>query len=168
MGSVRKPAHRTQEKKPKRKPCKDCVAEGITTKRKAPHPGPRCASHHRIVRSDRRSSSWEKRLTALYGLSADEYARVMEYQDGRCFICQRATGARKRLSVDHDHATGVVRGCLCLPCNRNVLGHARDSIEFFERCIDYLENPPAVAVLGERIAPIEADKLLDLTMNDDR
>lgn len=164
MGSPRKPAHRTQEKKPKRKVCKDCLAEGLVNKRKAPHPGPRCASHHRLVRADRRSSTWERRLTALYGLSADEYHAVKAYQGNVCAICQRATGARKNLSVDHDHATGVVRGCLCLPCNRNVLGHARDSIEFFERAIDYLKNPPAVAVLGERIAPIEADRL-DLTLD---
>lgn len=46
-------------------------------------------------------------------------------------------------------------------CNKYTLGWARDAIEFFERAIAYLKRPPAVEVLGERIAPIEADKLID-------
>lgn len=96
---------------------------------------------------------------ALYGLTADEYARVKQHQGGLCALCQRATGARRALSVDHDHKTGVVRGCLCNPCNVRVLGHARDEIEFFERAIEYLKNPPAVVVLGRRIAPIEVPNL---------
>jgi hypothetical protein len=57
------------------------------------------------------------------------------------------------LSVDHCHETGIVRGLLCQPCNRDVLGHARDDTEFFERCIEYLNSPPAVNVIGERIVP---------------
>ncbi len=92
---------------------------------------------------------------ALYGLSADEYRAIVKHQGGRCPLCQRATGAgRKRLSVDHDHDSGIVRGIICATDNR-LLGHARDQIEFFERCIEYLKNPPAVDVIGERIAPIE-------------
>lgn len=47
-------------------------------------------------------------------------------------------------------------------CNKYTLGWARDCIEFFKRAIEYLLNPPAVQVLGERIAPVEADKLREL------
>jgi hypothetical protein len=89
----------------------------------------------------------------VYGISGDEYWRLYRYQLGKCFICQRATGARKRLSVDHCHATGIVRGLLCTTCNSKVLGHARDDIEFFERCIDYLTEPPALRLFGERVVP---------------
>jgi hypothetical protein len=150
--------------RPKPKSCKDCVAEAVTTKRPANYPGPRCSSHHKARRAQTRDTTWEKRILALYGLSADEYERIKAFQGGRCAICQRATGAVRRLAVDHDHATGVVRGCLCKTCNVRVLGHARDQIDFFERCIDYLTNPPAVQVIGRRIAPIE---LANLTLNDD-
>ena len=71
-------------------------------------------------------------------------------------MCQRATGATRKLAVDHDHATGVVRGCLCKFDNR-LLGFARDDPEFFQRAIDYLKNPPAVAVIGVRITPDMVD-----------
>ena len=149
--------------KAKRKPCIDCADEGIETKRKAPHPGPRCATHHRVKRSKRRDMSWETRILVTYGITADEYWAIYEWQDGRCYICQRATGVRKRLSVDHCHATGLVRGLLCTPCNRNVLGHLRDDPDAIQRAIDYLMNPPAVDVIGDRIAPIE-----NLTLNGGR
>ena len=77
---------------------------------------------------------------------------------------QRANGKYKRLSVDHDHKTGIIRGLLCTMCNKYTLGWARDCIEFFKRAIAYLTNPPAVQVIGERIAPIEAERLSsDLT-----
>ncbi|UJD20897.1 endonuclease VII [Mycobacterium phage Zimmer] len=147
----------TSRKSTKTRVCVDCE-EG--SKRKAPHPGPRCATHHRAKRRERSAGSWGARILATYGITPDEYWEIYEFQGGRCYICQRANGKVKRLSVDHDHKTGIVRGLLCTMCNKYTLGWARDAIEFFERAIAYLKRPPAVEVLGERIAPIEADKLI--------
>ncbi|EHB47637.1 Recombination endonuclease VII [Mycolicibacterium rhodesiae JS60] len=147
------------------KPCVDCVKEGVTTKRKLKSirgklvPGPRCDTHHRAKKRKASSGSWAARILATYGITAEEYWEIYEFQGGRCYICQRANGKAKRLSVDHDHKTGVVRGLLCTMCNKYTLGWARDCAEFFKRAIAYLANPPAVQVLGERIAPIEADRL---------
>lgn len=143
----------------KRKPCVDCVAEGVTSKRKAPHPGPRCATHHRAKRSARRDTTWETRIMATYGITPAQYWAIYEEQGGRCYICRRATGLRKRLSVDHCHATGQVRGLLCTPCNRNVLGHLRDDTEAIQRAIDYLESYPALRAGVDVITP---DVLLTL------
>ena len=151
--TVRQAAYRTQDRRHKRKPCIDCVDEGITTARKAPHPGPRCATHHRAKRTHKKISSQETRWMKTYGITADEYWRIYRYQLGTCAICQRATGARKKLSVDHCHTTGIVRGLLCSTCNSRVLGHLRDDVAAFERAIDYLQQPPAVRVIGERITP---------------
>ncbi|AZS08262.1 endonuclease VII [Mycobacterium phage IronMan] len=145
------------------KPCVDCTAEGITAKRKTPHPGPRCATHHRAKKRERSAGTWEARIIATYDITADEYWRIYEFQGGRCYICQRANGKHKRLSVDHDHKTGIIRGLLCTMCNKYTLGWARDCIEFFKRAIEYLTNPPAVQVIGIRIAPIEAEKLKSRT-----
>ncbi|AXH48832.1 endonuclease VII [Mycobacterium phage Steamy] len=153
------PARRPPARPRAPKQCVDCVAEGITAKRKTPHPGPRCATHHRAKRRERSSGAWGARILATYGISPEEYWRIYEFQGGRCYICQRANGKVKRLSVDHDHKTGIIRGLLCTMCNKYTLGWARDCIEFFERAIAYLRRPPAVEVIGERIAPIEAEKL---------
>lgn len=140
--------------------CKDCKAEGITSKRAAPYVGPRCSTHHRARKADTREAAWERRLIATYGLTAAEYWKIYEFQNGACYICQRAKGTgRKRLSVDHCHKTGIVRGLLCNPCNKGVLGHLRDDHAALVRAVNYLGYPPAVVVLGERIAPIEAETL---------
>lgn len=148
------PYNKNQDRRHKRKRCIDCVDEGITTSRKAPHPGPRCATHHRAKRAKRNNATREQRWMQIYNISAEEYWLIWDEQNGRCYICERATGTgRKRLSVDHCHETNLIRGLLCLRCNRDILGHARDDTEFFERAIDYLLNPPAVRAIGERYAP---------------
>lgn len=143
------------------KPCKDCVAEGITTKRKpalkrdgTPVAGNRCVTHERARKAKTRDSSWERRLMAVYGITAEEYWEIYRLQDGRCYICRRGTGARKRLSVDHCHETGMVRGLLDTGCNKWVLGVLRDDVEAFQRAIDYLTKPPALEVIGCRIVPL--------------
>lgn len=139
----------------KRRVCVECTREGITTQRPAKYAGPRCYSHNRVKESERRDAAWERRLMATYGITAEEYWAIYEFQGGCCYICRRATGTgKKRLSVDHCHETGRVRGLLCGPCNRDVLGHLRDCVMALARAIIYLLFPPAVDVIGERIAPI--------------
>src|SRR5262245_11537023 len=44
--------------------------------------------------------------------TATDYDTLFQRQGGRCFICRRPS-VTKRLAVDHDHATGQVRGLLC-------------------------------------------------------
>jgi hypothetical protein len=121
------------------KTCKDCEPG---SKRPAPNPGPRCATHWREEKKRRSKAAHEKRVQTTYGLGEGDYDRLYESQGGRCAICPRATGATRRLSVDHDHKNLLVRGLLCRPCN-DMLGHARDDPAFFERAKAYLEKPPA-------------------------
>ncbi|MGW0682937.1 endonuclease VII domain-containing protein [Streptomyces sp. NPDC002754] len=90
----------------------------------------------------RKAAAHEKRVQATYGLGPGEYDRLYAFQGGKCALCRRATGATRKLAVDHDHATGAPRGLLCSPCNRHILGHARDEIAFFRRCIVYLYTTP--------------------------
>lgn len=132
------------------KRCRDCLAEGITTRRTASYPGPRCATHHRAVREQRRLAAHGRRVETTYGITEAQYWAIYEYQDGRCFICRRASGRRKRLAVDHDHTTGEVRGLLCGTCNLRVIGHLRDDVEALQRAIAYLLDPPARAVLSPK------------------
>jgi len=150
--------HRDQDRAHKRKPCIDCVKESQANgtplpRRKAPYPGPRCHSHSRLKKAERKSITRAQRWQRLYGITEEEYYRILEEQGGVCALCRRANGRSKMLSVDHDHDTGVVRGIICSHDNAAVLGHARDEIEFFERCIDYLNSPPAVRAIGVRVVP---------------
>ena len=85
-----------------------------------------------------------ERLKRQYGLSLEDYDRMLEQQGGVCAICHKPvvlvdprSGAVKRLSVDHDHETGKVRGLLCHKCNA-LLGQADDSIFSLLAAVDYL------------------------------
>lgn len=125
--------------------CRDCP-EG--SKRPAPHPGPRCATHHREVAKQRREAAHGRSILHRYGMTKDQYKELYEAQGGCCYICQRATGARKKLAVDHDHVTGYVRGLLCGPCN-SLLAHARDEPTMLFRAAEYLLEPPAHEIIGK-------------------
>jgi hypothetical protein len=154
------------------KPCKDCVAEWKETatpealllgyevavpfsrRRLAPDPGPRCATHWRAEKRRRKAARHGGYVQKTYGLGEHDYGTLYEAQNGTCFICQRANGATRRLSVDHDHKCcngptscgACVRGLLCRPCN-DLLGHCRDDWQMLARAIRYLQNPPAPAIL---------------------
>jgi hypothetical protein len=127
--------------------CVDCPP-GL--RRPARKPGPRCVTHQRDRRKRLSEARWARHIWVTYELTPEDYYAILEVQAGVCYICERANGRTKKLSVDHNHATGEVRGLLCGPCNRDVLGHLRDSTEALQRGIDYLTNPPARAVLLRR------------------
>src|SRR5215217_3935061 len=135
----------------KKKVCVDCEPG---SKRPAPHPGPRCATCHRARRKALSNSSWETRIGLTYNITADEYFQTLDFQGGKCYICNRATGAVKRLAVDHRHSDGQIRGVLCTVCNRT-LGHFRDEPEAFERAAYYLVHPPFYTLFGKRLAAEE-------------
>lgn len=127
-------------------PCKDCVLEGRDLTRPATPPGPRCATHHRKYKRKVKDQAHSLAVQRTYNLKPGDYDRLYEAQGGKCAICERSTGLTRRLSVDHDHDTGEVRGLLCRPCN-NMLGWARDDYRMFNRAVHYLCCPPARAVL---------------------
>lgn len=125
--------------------CKDCIAEGVTAARPAPHQGPRCATHFYAERKRIRANAHEWRVGRLFNLAPGEYAARLESQGGVCAICQRATGRTKALAVDHDHRCcpgrtscgACVRGLLCGPCNQLV---GRYGVEALSRAITYLRG----------------------------
>lgn len=129
--------------------CKDCLSAGITTSRPAPHPGPRCFTHHKSFQKAQKLRKHSLYTQRNYGLPEGMYAILYAFQGGKCSLCLRATGLSKNLAIDHDHSCcpgpascgKCVRGLVCGPCN-SVFSQARDSVDFFSRAIDYLTDPP--------------------------
>lgn len=67
------------------------------------------------------------------GVISDEKLQFLKDTTKECVIC----GSEEKLVVDHDHATGKVRGMLCNHCNRG-LGHFKDSPMLLEFAAQYL------------------------------
>lgn len=75
-----------------------------------------------------------------YGISLNQYNLLLESQNGNCAICGKHwTEKRRRHAVDHDHATGEVRGLLCSECNGG-LGMFADKTELLQNAISYLQR----------------------------
>ncbi len=74
-----------------------------------------------------------------YGITHDEYDSMCKAQDYKCAICHSKDPQGKRLSVDHDHNTGAVRGLLCTDCNL-ALGKFKDQVSILETALNYLKR----------------------------
>jgi hypothetical protein len=81
-------------------------------------------------------------MQSMYGISLEEFKKLLEYQQGKCAICEKDISFnRSRINVDHCHETDKVRGLLCSGCNTG-LGHLGDNLAGLQRAVTYLENPP--------------------------
>ena len=80
-------------------------------------------------------------LRDKYGITEEDYAHILNEQDGACAICKTKspTGKWKRFAVDHCHITGDVRGLLCNECNRG-MGLLKDDPDLLDKAAYYLRN----------------------------
>lgn len=67
-------------------------------------------------------------------IDLEKFEAMLVEQDGHCAICERET---EKLCIDHDHATGIVRGLLCVTCNTG-LGKFKDDPERLRAAAVYL------------------------------
>jgi hypothetical protein len=76
-----------------------------------------------------------------YGVTREQYDAMRAAQGGGCAICgSPAPGRGKtKLHVDHDHATGQVRGLLCGDCN-TAIGSFRESVARLLSAAEYLRK----------------------------
>lgn len=75
-----------------------------------------------------------------HGLTQAQYDAMYAAQGGVCAICGTDNWHPwSTPSIDHDHATGEVRGLLCGSCNAG-LGHFRDDPERMRRAALYIEQ----------------------------
>lgn len=89
--------------------------------------------------------SYRYKLKKKYGIGISDYNDMLTMQASGCAICGNPENiAGRRLSVDHCHETGKVRGLLCNLCNI-AIGNLHDDPDLLRRAIQYLEDE------GERI-----------------
>lgn len=70
-------------------------------------------------------------IERTYGITLDEYDRLLASQGGVCAICAAEPNAdAKAFAVDHNHKTGMVRGILCQSCNLGI-GQMGEDVDRF-------------------------------------
>lgn len=82
------------------------------------------------------------RLWALrrrYGLEDEEVEALVDEQGGLCPICQHELANSGKVTIDHDHRTGIIRGVLHDRCNK-ILGMADDDVDELRRAADFVEK----------------------------
>lgn len=103
-----------------------------------------------VQRNERRRGriGRDAQLRQNFGITIEDYERMLQQQGGVCIICQDPERTRnKSLAVDHDRRCcpgrkscgKCLRGLLCQPCNQ-ALGMFFDDVEVLERAIAYLMN----------------------------
>lgn len=92
----------------------------------------------------------DKRLRREYQITLEEHKKVFKFQNYVCAMCkQPVSEGKSRLAVDHRHSDGLLRGLLCMKCNRAIGAFHRffpDTVDMFQAAVEYLRNPPMTAV----------------------
>jgi NMD protein affecting ribosome stability and mRNA decay len=95
-----------------------------------------------------RRVQWPSKLKRKYGITVDDYYRMLAEQSGCCATCGSMTpgnrhykrmGKPEMFHVDHCHSTGKVRGLLCNRCNR-AIGYLGDNPEIADSISAYLRK----------------------------
>ena len=128
-----------------RQPCKECTARHMKEYRNRPENLERKRRHSRDyyrrpdVRERVLAASKRRRrsdyLRHKFGITQSDISEMAARQGWRCAICLRPF--RETPNVDHDHATGQIRGLLCNSCNLG-LGKFKDDPCSLDRAVEYL------------------------------
>jgi Recombination endonuclease VII len=94
---------------------------------------------HRESRKEKHKATYRQKT---YGLSNEQFAKMQHDQGDRCPICKMPFNPEIRECepcLDHDHATGKVRGAICRVCN-TAMGQLGDDPRVLEAAARYLER----------------------------
>lgn len=113
-----------------REKCKECTAkEAAIWRRNNPE------KHRAIYQRNNHKSN----LRLRFGITIEQYNILVAQSDGLCSICREPESRDRRLSLDHDHESGEIRGFLCCRCNL-LLGNIKDNIKLLQGAVEYLRT----------------------------
>ncbi len=72
-------------------------------------------------------------------MTFEEYKELKKRHGGKCGICRKPNKSNRELCIDHDHATGKVRGLLCSRCNLGI-GLLGDTLQSVKDAAAYLKR----------------------------
>lgn len=116
-------------------------------------PFSRCDACRQVSPEETRRSN----LQRMYGITVEEYDGMRATQSFCCAICKRhedelptkkvgrprldgqPSAEPMKLHVDHDHATGAIRGLLCGSCNSGI-AHFQDQVDRMANAITYIND----------------------------
>ena len=107
----------------------------------------RNARHPDALSYQCRKCNKDKHRLANYGITVEQYDRLLTEQGGGCAICGGQCSSGRSLAVDHDHACcpgqrscgACVRGLLCSECNQ-AIGKFEDDVSRLEAAVAYLKR----------------------------
>lgn len=103
-----------------------------------------------------RQNVWRK---WKYNLTPEQFADILTTQNARCGICKSAEPRHKNgWCVDHSHETQEVRGILCNYCNVVLGWYETKGFPVSKEFLEYVENPPAKAILKVELKVIAGGK----------
>lgn len=115
--------------------CRKCTNGAIRDYSKTPEG----AARKKAAQASYNERNPDYQVSYRYGLAPGEYGRMLELQDGCCAICKTSNAGGRRWHVDHDHATGKVRGLLCSACNLGI-GKMGDDPSRLRAAAAYIER----------------------------
>jgi hypothetical protein len=86
-----------------------------------------------------RPAKWKFNLMDKYGITVGQYNSMLASQGGVCAICGGVNSNGRRLHVDHNHATGKIRGLLCHGCNASI-GLLKEDPVRASKMVEYLRK----------------------------
>lgn len=102
---------------------------------------------------------WDRRqfatkLKRVFNITIEDYENLLQKQNGVCAICKQPESITyrkevamgefidtpRRLSVDHEHDTGKIRGLLCFDCNKRLHSRNGEGLKWITNAATYLEG----------------------------
>jgi len=73
----------------------------------------------KLTPDEKKLSIRKSDLKRLYGITLEDFENMQARQNNKCAICgvDPPESNKRRLSIDHCHITGDIRGLLCTRCN---------------------------------------------------